>query len=294
MWQDDGVSHVGGRWIREVAHIAGDEAVIERLGHGLLVHEHVTSQVEHHDATPHLPDGVSAYHPPRLIGGRHVDRDVVTLPKDLIDVGDMANAAIEPPCGVDGEVRVIAQGLHAKARGRVGDDGADGAQADDAEPLARQLDTREPFLDLLGPPHQVRVVTVLAHPLVSPNDVATCKQHAAKDQLLDSVCIGTRGVEDDDALLGAALEGDVVDSRAGTGDGKQPRWKRELEEVGAPHHDGVGLVKVVYEAVALSEAIGADLGDVVHAVDVIHVCLPCWPVPYPWSRDMTYALGHAS
>ena len=127
VWQDDGVSHVSGRGIRKVTHIASDKTVIERLGHGLLVHKHVTSKVKHHNTALHLPDGVNAYHAFRLIGSGHMDRDVVTLPKDLVDVRDVANTAIEPPCGVDGEVRIIAQGFHTKACGRIGNDGADGS-----------------------------------------------------------------------------------------------------------------------------------------------------------------------
>ena len=51
--------------------------------------------------------------------------------------------------------------------------------------------------------------------IVAPLNIHN-KRHI--DKFLDGVCVGARSIEDDDALLGAFIQRDIVDACAGSGD----------------------------------------------------------------------------
>ena len=131
------------------------------------------------------------------------------------------DAAVEAPGGVDREVRVVAHDLGSEGDEDVCHLSADGAEADDAHALACELAAREALLGLLGALCDLRVVARLVDPLGAADDVPACEQHAADDELLDGVGVGAGRVEDDDALLGAALDRDVVHAGAGARHGEQ-------------------------------------------------------------------------
>jgi len=245
-------------------------AIVECFRHRLLVDEGVASEVEHHDAGLHAGDRIGIDHALGVCGGGHVDGDEVAFRIDGADVGDVLDATVEAPGRVDREERIEAVGLHAEPCGGVGDGRTDGPEADDAELLARELGTRKAVLGLLGLLAHVRVIAVLADPLVAADDVAAGEQHPSEDELLHGVCVGAGRVEDDDALIGAAVDGDVVHPGTGSRDGQEGLRKLDLVEVGASHEDGVGTVKLAHEFVGIAEAVGADLGDVVHAMDLVH------------------------
>ena len=93
------------------------------------------------------------------------------------------------------------------------------------------------------------------------------------DELLHRVGVRPGRVEDDDALLGAALDRDVVDAGPRAGDGQKAVSELKLVEVRGAHHEGVGALRLAHELVAPAEVVGPDLGDVVEAADLVHVTL---------------------
>ena len=127
------------------------------------------------------------------------------------------------------------------------------------------------LLRVLG---KVGVVSVGAHPLDAAHDVAAGKEQARKDKLLHGVGVGTRGIEDDDALIGAAVERNVVHTGTGACNGEKTLGELGLVEARAPHHDGVGILEGIGELVLCPKAVSAGLGDVVHAVNLVHGMTP--------------------
>ena len=108
-------------------------------------------------------------------------------------------------------------------------------------------------------------------PLHAPDDVAARKEHSADDELLHGVGVRAGRVEDDDAPLRAALDRDVVDSGAGARDGEQPLRGLNLVEVRAPHEPRRRVRGVVDKGVSgARKRVGANGGDVVHAVNGVH------------------------
>ena len=92
-----------------------------------------------------------------------------------------------------GDLRVVAQHLHAEAQRGVGDFDADGAEADDAERAARQFEADEVLLALLDRDVDGVIVTLLRlgeGPGLA--DVARGQEHAGEHQLFHGIGVGAR------------------------------------------------------------------------------------------------------
>ena len=180
------------------------------------------------------------------------------------------DSARDAPRGAHRHVRIVTVHVHAQVDSDVGHFGPDGAQADDAQLLALHLASGERLLRLLGRLRDVLVVGVVPAPGDAAGDVAAAQHEAAHHDLLHGVRVRAGGVEHYDALLGAAVERDVVHAGAGAGDGQQAIGERGVVQRGAADEHAFRLGEVVDELVVVGEQVGAVRRDVVEAVDVAH------------------------
>jgi hypothetical protein len=202
---------------------------------------------------------------------RHVDGEVVAAPAEVVEAVHAMHLARHVPRVGDREVGVVAVDVHAEGYAGVGDMRADGAQSDDADALAHDLASHEGLLRGLRLLVDVVVVGMLAAPVDAAEDVARADQDETHDQLLDGVRVGSRRVEDDDAVLGIALVGDVVDAGAGAGDAADGLRQLEVEDVLGAQENGVdGVVELVGEVVVTAEPREVLGLDVVVQLDVAH------------------------
>ena len=100
-------------------------------------------------------------------------------------------------------------------------------------------------------------------PLITADDVTTRQHQTCDYQLLHGIGIGPRSVEDDDALLGAAVERNVVDAGTGTSDGTERRREVHRLHIGGAHQHAGGVVDLVHEGIALPETSGSDTADII-------------------------------
>ena len=222
---------------REVRHIAGDLAGRERgLDRG-VVHQVPAGEVDDAHAVLHLGDGFGVDHSLCVGGGGDVNRDIVGVGIDFVVVIRLADGARQTPCGVDGDERVAADHLHPQPDGGVGDEAADGAQADDAQRLAEQLGADESAFALFDELFDALLERFC--PSDAGVDFPGGKQQRGQRQFLDAVGVGARGVEHDDALLAATVKRDVVDARARARDGQQLGAERHLVHRGRADEDMV-------------------------------------------------------
>ena len=267
MGEDDRVFHFHDGRVREVRDVDADLAGLEGLRHGLVVDQGVAGEVQEADAVFHFRDGLAVDRVLRGLHVGHMDGQEIGDRKEVVEGGRVADLAGEAPCRVDGEERIVAVDGHTEVQGRVRDLGADRTETYDAERLALDLVAGEGFLGLLGVLLDIFVLRVCADPVSAADNVAGGEDEAGDDQLLDRVRVCARGVEDDDAFLGAAVDRDVVDACAGTGDGAE--FGRELHflHIRGADEDAGGFVRSVNQRVAFAEAAGPDRADVVETVD---------------------------
>ena len=163
-------------------------------------------------------------------------------PQDLLDRMRLAHLRGQPPRGVDGDLRVVADDLHAELDRRVGDQAADRAEADDAERALRQLDAGELLLPLLDARFEVRRRRPrrARDELQRRNQVARRDQHRGEHQLLDRVRVRARRVEHRHAARGSSRHRDVVGAGPGAPDRLDGRRNRHRVHVVRAHQDRVG------------------------------------------------------
>ena len=152
------------------------------------------------------------------------------------------DVAGEPPCRLDGKVRVTSDDLHSEADGGVCDKSADSAESDNAESLAEELRTREFGAFFLYKSHGGGIAGKALLPFDTVGDTAGGEEERAKSQLLHSVCIRPGGVEDAYTRLCTALDGDIVDQGSGAGDAEKLGIELHIGHDSRAHHNGVGAL----------------------------------------------------
>ena len=139
-------------------------------------------------------------------------------------------------------------------------------KANDSEVLAHDLAAAKHGLILLNPLPGQPLAAEIFHMVHSVNDAARSEQHAAQDELLDGVGIGAGRVENGNAELCHARDGDVVGAGAAAGYGSDGVRDLLLLELVRAEQDGMGvgcvlsvLSNIVFVLIETLKAIGTDL-----------------------------------
>ena len=259
----------------EVAAVLCHFAVVQSLQQGGIVHQLAAGEVQHPDAVfAHVQrlrvDGVARE---GQIG--NMDGQIIALGQHVAQADAVIDAAGQAPRGVDGDVRVVAQHLHAQRHGGVGHPCADGAQTDNAQGFAAQFGADKLLFALFHILGDGGAALEALRPVDGVHHVAAAGNQRAHHQLGHRVGVGARRVKDHDALLGAFVDGNVVGARTRTGDGQQAVGQRHVVHVGAAHQNAVGVVHIVVDL----ELAGGQLGqthrrDGVERFDGIHTGSP--------------------
>ena len=137
-----------------------------------------------------------------------MQRHEIRLLQELLDAVRPLHAGGKPPRGIDGDLGIETDDLHAELDRHVGDQAADRAQADDPERTMRQLDARELLLAVLDMALEIWRRRVEAADVgKGGNDVARSDQQRRQHELLDGVRVRARRVEHRDAALRKAATG---------------------------------------------------------------------------------------
>ena len=146
----------------------------------------------------------------RVLGQRHVDRDVVRLGKkfierDALDLHGLGAAR--------GEIGIVGEHPHAEGLGALGDFAADAAEADDAQGLFEQFDAGKALPVPLAGLHGGRG---LGHRTGAAQDVG-------KRQLGRGDGVARGRVHHDHATLGGRIDIDIIDAHARPTDNLEQR-----------------------------------------------------------------------
>ena len=179
----------------------------------------------------------------------------------------MVHGTGKAPRSLDGNERVVAVHIHVKVNRGVRHQGANGAQADDAELFAHNFRACEGFLRLFGRLGDVLVVSVLAAPFDTARNVARTHHKASNHELLHGVRVRARRVENDDALFRALVQRNVVHASTCTGNSAQVLGELHVVQRRAAHQDAFGLVEVFRELIARGQQRDALVRNVVEAVN---------------------------
>ncbi len=187
---------------------AGDAALLERRVQRLLVDDPAARGVDDADGRLDLVQRLVTDETEGLGGLRQVHGDEVRDLEQLVEREEL-DAHLRGPRGLD--VGVVGDDLHAEGGHPLRDQHADAAEADDAEGLLAELDTR-----VLGP-----LPLAVLQGGVGLRDVAGRGDQQTAGELGRGDDVGRRRVDDHHAGLGGGGDVDVVQSDAGAGDDAQ-------------------------------------------------------------------------
>ena len=200
-----------------------------------------------------------------------MDGDIIAVCEDLIQLGNVLDRTGERKRTVNRQIRVIAPYLHIQANRRIGYLDADRTQADDAQLLARDFRAGIGCLALFGRRTDIRRAGKRLDPVGALHHLAGSQQQRAHNQFLYRVCICARGVEHHDALLGAAVERDIVHTCARTCDALEVLGELHVVQLGRTHENRVVILKILRAGVlGRVEIVQADLGNFIVKLYVVH------------------------
>ena len=208
--------------------------------------------------------------------GGNVQRDIVTLGDEVGQIDAVAHAARKAPSTRHRDVRVVPQHLHAQMGGHIGDLHADGAQAHDAQGLARKLRPGKLAFPLF---HQLADGVALAGqrfgPLHAFAYLAAGQHQSAQYQFLHRIGVGARRVEHHDACLAAFVHRDIVDACARPCNAQQAFRQRHILHGGAAHQNAVGLRALLIHGKQIAGKALQPLGrNIVQCFDIVHFRFP--------------------
>ena len=261
----------------EIAEILCDLAAVQGIQQSGVVHQLTAGKVQHAHAL--------LAHGKRLsidgMAGRgqvgDMDGQVIAAGQHIAQRDAVLHTARQAPCGINGDIRVVPQYLHAQRHSRIRNARADGSQADHAQRLATQLGTDKLLFALfhilgngVAPFQRLRPVHGIHH------ITAACHQRT-DDQLCHRVGIGTGRVEHHNALGSAGIHRDVVGSRTCAGDRQKAVGHRHIVHIGAAHQNAVRCAGIVVDL----KLVGGQLaqpgrGDGVQRFDGIHKVAPSY------------------
>ena len=258
--------------IGEVGDIGGHLAGIQGGEHGLVLHDLTPGQVNEPRAPLHLANGLGVNHVAGLIGIMDVDGNIIRPLVKLIDVLDNVHMAVQTQRRVHGQEGIVAEDVHAKVQGDVGNQRADGAKADDAQGLFIKLRSDEGGLSLFDNRGDVHTALHLfTDPVDAAGNIPGGHEQRAQHQFLHGVGVGAGSVEHGDARFRAAVDGDIVHAHAGAGNGFEVCGECVVQQLGGADEDTVLTLHTVSHIVIRTvEAVQAHGRDLVERFDLVH------------------------
>ena len=197
-----GLGRLGGEDIKSgTGDLAGGESLEQRL----FVEQSTASDVDDVRRGLHRRELLGADHARRLGRLRHVHREEVALAHNLVEAQQLDTQLLGTRRG---DIRVVPDQTHTEGPQTLGDQGADPAEAQDADGLLEQFRARE----------RAALPLALRERGVGGGDVAGKAQDVPDGEFRGRDHVGRRCVDDHDAGGSRCLDVDVVEPDARAGD----------------------------------------------------------------------------
>ena len=187
---------------------------------------------------------------------------------EIVNAGRPAHLRGQSPGRFDGNVRVVADDIHAELDSRFGQFGADGAQADNAQRAAPQFVADEALfarLDLLL--QRFIIADQPADEAQCRKEIARAHQHAGDHQFLDGIGVSAGCIENDDALFAHRFDRNVISPSAGASDAQYAGGDRHFVHILRTDKDGIRCFHIVSGCIAFGQASQSFLGNGVERQD---------------------------
>ena len=181
------------------------------------------------------------------------------------------NSAVYIPSRINAEEGIAADNVHSQLESRICNETADSSETDNSKSLALDLNARKLGFALLDCLCNVLGSCKRSRPLDTADNVTGSEHKCADSQLLNSVCVSSGGVEYNDTLSCATVNGNVVYSCSRTGNSDHILIEGHIVHSGRADHNSIGVLNLGADVVySLIELICAYLGYLIETKYVFH------------------------
>ena len=239
----------------EVTDVFAQPALGQTAPDRLGVHDGLACKVEQHGAWLDESQRIRVDHVSGGVHGGHVQRDIVGPGQQRRQVFHSRHLAGEAPGGVYRQRGIKTQHLHAHRQCHVGDHRTDGTEANNAQRLALDFTAgKAGFFLFQQLRHGVGVGQGRQRVDIGDagQDTPCCEQHAGHYQFLHRVGIGTRRIEDHNALLAVVGDRYIVDAGTSAGHRQQRPGHFDIVQFLAAQQKRIGVTDVATDLIRLA------------------------------------------
>ena len=191
-----------------------------------------------------------------------MESDVICCRIYFVVLSCFGYVVVKVPCALNREVWVASDNAHGEVNSRICNHASDSAESDNSKGLATHLYAGKLGLTLFN--LLCNVLCKGGCPFCAADNVAGSKHKSADNKLLYCVCICAGSVEYYDARLCAAIDRNIVDTRAGTSDRAKLGVEFHFKHVCGTNHNAVRRVYVLTHVKIFGvKLICANLGDLI-------------------------------
>ena len=262
--------------IGEVCDVFCDLAGLKSGEHRIVIDDLGTRLVYYPHAVAHCGKRLRIEHVVGILVIGDIDAYIITVSEYFFDIVGALCIARKSPRGFDRHKRVVAYYVHIQRKARVCDQRARCAQAENADGFAHKLGACEIGLALFHERgYLIALIGDALYPLDAADDVARGKHHRAHGLLLYRLGIRAGAVENDDALFGKLIYGNVIIARSGARNAEKLGIDLVIMHIRTADDYSVGRGDILADVAALGfELIKADGRNFVYCFNIIHGVLP--------------------
>ena len=182
----------------------------------------------------------------------------------------MLNSTGKVPCCIDGNVWIISINLHPKGSCCICHHASDSTKTDDTKLFAHDLTACKLFLLFLSKLINIFLVFFSLYPLNTSHNVTGSKKHTGKNQLLYTICIGSRSIKYNDAFLCTLFHRNVIDSSSGTCDHSNTLRQLHVMHLGTSYKNCLAVIQSICFFIIIIKNVQAFLGDRIQAMILKH------------------------
>ena len=255
---------------RKICYIFPDPVGPKRFHDRFLIHQRSSGKIQDDHTVLHLCNGRRTDHSLCALHQRDMNRNIITFPVDIIYIRNVFDVSGKVPCGIHRNIGIVSVHFHAQRRCCIGHQDPDGTKSDHSKFLSHNLIARKCLLLLLRKLRQLLILTFRAYPVKAADNVSGCQKHPCQHQLLDSVGIGARSIENSDSLLGTFPKGNVVDTCSGSSDHTYTFRKFHVVHCCTPHQHRVRIRDIIRPGIIAVKILQSNLRDGIQTMILIH------------------------
>mmetsp|Transcript_1469 Transcript_1469/g.3064 ORF Transcript_1469/g.3064 Transcript_1469/m.3064 type:complete len:371 (-) Transcript_1469:298-1410(-) len=221
--KNDTVGVIPDQIIGEIGNVLCPRALVEKFLHGVRIYQFAPSKVENDGIGFAMPNNVLSNNAVRSFCVRNVQTNVVCVCYHRRDAIRQFQTPRQFHCRIHRQTRIVSHQFHPQFLGIPCRRRSNVSKADHRQSLSTDLSSTKHRFVLFNAFSGQSLYSEVLHVVDSINDSSASQKHAAQDQFLDGIGIGSGSVEDGNAQFCHASDRNIVCTSTASGNGSHGR-----------------------------------------------------------------------